>query len=88
MLHEVAFFASSPMSPQTRPVGHTPLQIPPPLTFTALNPKTQTYAPVPSSLSRAKIPGGWLVYGTTSGGTALLVFVPDPDHQWDGASLP
>jgi hypothetical protein len=59
-----------------------------PLTFTSLNPKTQAYAPTPSSLSRAKIPGGWLVYGTTSGDTASLVFVPDPNHEWDGGSLP
>lgn len=35
---------------------------------------------------RAKIPGGWLVgmpeaaYGMT--------FVPDPEHKWDGNSLP
>jgi hypothetical protein len=59
---------------------------PPSLVFTNLNPRTQAFAPTPSSLSRAKIPGGWLVYGTTSGGTALLVFVPDPEHQWDGGS--
>jgi hypothetical protein len=60
---------------------------PSPLIFTTLNPKTQAYAPTPSSLSRTKIPGGWLVYGTTSGATALLVFVPDPEHHWDGGSL-
>ena len=61
---------------------------PSPLLFTNLLPKSQGYAPTPSSLSRAKIPGGWLVYGTTSTGTAVVVFVPDPEHQWDGASLP
>jgi hypothetical protein len=60
----------------------------PPLDFTNLNPKKLGYAPTPSSLSRAKIPGGWLVYATTSGDAASLVFVPDPEHQWDGASLP
>ena len=59
-----------------------------PLTFTLLNPKKQGYSPTPSSLSRAKIPGGWLLYGTTSGDAASLVFVPDAEHQWDGASLP
>jgi hypothetical protein len=59
-----------------------------PLIFTILNPKTHAYSPIPASLSRAKIPGGWLVYGTTSGGAAMIVFVPDPEHQWDGASLP
>jgi hypothetical protein len=58
------------------------------LVFTPLNQKAQAFAPVPSSLSRAKIPGGWLVYGTTHGDPAVLVFVPDPEHHWDGASLP
>lgn len=61
---------------------------PPALIFTSLTPKSQGYAPTPSSLSRAKIPGGWLVYGTTSGAAAVVVFVPDPEHHWDGASLP
>jgi hypothetical protein len=59
----------------------------PPLVFANLNPKTQAFSPTPSSLSRAKIPGGWLVYGTTSGDAALLVFVPDANHEWDGSSL-
>lgn len=31
---------------------------------------------------RAKIPGGWLV--TAANG---LTFVPDPNHEWDGASI-
>ena len=61
---------------------------PAPLTFTALNPTSHAYAPSPASLSRAKVPGGWLVYGTTSSGTASLVFVPDPNHEWDGGALP
>jgi len=59
-----------------------------PLTFTNLNPQKLAYAPTPSSLSRAKIPGGWLVYATTAGDAASLVFVPDPSHEWDGSSLP
>jgi hypothetical protein len=58
------------------------------LVFTPLAVKAQAFAPVPSSLSRARIPGGWLVYGTTHGDPAVLVFVPDPDHTWDGSSLP
>ena len=61
---------------------------PPPLTFTVLSPKSQGYAPTPSSLSRARFPGGWLLYGTTSEGTASLVVVPDPEHRWDGGSYP
>ena len=60
----------------------------PPLLFSSLNPRTQTFAPVASSMSRAKIPGGWLVYATTAGDAASLVFVPDPNHEWDGSSLP
>jgi hypothetical protein len=28
-----------------------------------------------------------LLYATTSGDAASMVFVPDPEHQWDGASL-
>ena len=59
-----------------------------PLTFTNLNPRKHCYAPTPSSLSRAKIPGGWLLYATTAGESASIVFVPDPEHQWDGGSLP
>jgi len=35
---------------------------------------------------RAKVPGGWLVLA--SGGSDALAFYPDPEHLWDGASLP
>ncbi len=35
---------------------------------------------------RAKVPGGWLVLWNGSG--CALAFYPDPDHRWDGASLP
>jgi hypothetical protein len=44
--------------------------------------------PVP--VGRAKIPGGWLV-GLVSGtfnAHTVLCFVPDPEHRWDGSSLP
>ncbi len=34
-------------------------------------------------LYRAKIPGGWLVLGAYG-----VCFVPDPEHNWDGRSLP
>jgi hypothetical protein len=41
---------------------------------------------------RSKIPGGWLVESIRrSGDSGLgvgLAFVPDPEHQWDGNSLP
>ncbi|MFO7695302.1 MAG: hypothetical protein R6V57_19620 [Vicinamibacterales bacterium] len=43
----------------------------------------------PTNVSRAKIPGGWLV-GIESGNVRswALTFVPDPNHEWDGGSLP
>jgi hypothetical protein len=34
------------------------------------------------AVTRASVPGGWLV---TVGGTGVT-FVPDPKHRWDGAS--
>ena len=38
---------------------------------------------------RAKVPGGWLVYlwkwKDASGGG---LFYPDPNHTWDGSSIP
>ena len=33
---------------------------------------------------RAKVPGGWLV----AAGGAGLAYYPDPEHQWDGTTLP
>jgi hypothetical protein len=35
-------------------------------------------------VARTKIPGGWLV----GNGQTVLCFVPDPQHRWDGSSLP
>jgi hypothetical protein len=37
-------------------------------------------------LSRAKIPGGWLVVVTSNSGSGLT-FYSDPQHKWDGNSL-
>ena len=40
-------------------------------------------------IARSKMPGGWLV--TAVGLTAQAVsitFVPDPEHKWDGNSIP
>ena len=34
-------------------------------------------------IRRAKIPGGWLVAIRDEG----ITFVPDPGHEWDGASV-
>jgi len=41
--------------------------------------------------SRSKIQGGWLVenlYSSSNGIGAGLTFVLDPEHKWDGNSLP
>ena len=37
----------------------------------------------PLKIYRAKVPGGWLIVSNDA-----LVFFPDPDHTWDGKSLP
>ena len=39
------------------------------------------------SLLRAKVPGGWLLILNWGSGTGLT-FYPDPNHKWDGKSLP
>ena len=36
-------------------------------------------------LYRTAVPGGWLISQSETGG---LVFIPDPNHEWDGDSLP
>ncbi len=36
------------------------------------------------SMYRARVPGGWLV---TTRPHDSLVFVPDPEHAWDGGSV-
>ncbi len=39
-------------------------------------------------LHRAKVPGGWLVFihrGEAAGGA---FYYPDPEHKWDGNTLP
>ena len=35
-------------------------------------------------LDRTPVPGGWLVSQSETGG---LVYIPDPNHEWDGHSL-
>ena len=42
---------------------------------------------------RAKVSGGWILrihmHGTSrSDGQMSLAFMPDPEHKWDGNSLP
>jgi len=38
-------------------------------------------------VSRTKIPGGWLLIVTSNSGGGLT-FYSDPEHKWDGNSLP
>jgi len=38
-------------------------------------------------IERAKIPGGWLVTYESNQGNGIT-FVPDPDHIWNGDTLP
>jgi hypothetical protein len=43
----------------------------------------------PFHIARSKIPGGWLVSAAGITTQAVTItFVPDPEHQWDGNSLP
>ena len=37
---------------------------------------------------RAKVPGGWLVAISFGIDTLSFTFYPDPEHRWDGTSLP
>ncbi len=46
-------------------------------------------------LHRSKVPGGWLLYSKTRdhfanglGVGSGIAFMPDPEHRWDGNSLP
>ncbi len=43
-----------------------------------------------TQFSRSKVPGGWLIaaISTTNRECHGLTFYPDPDHTWDGSSLP
>ena len=40
------------------------------------------------SVKRAKVPGGWFVYAVEGDASSGLTFFPDPNHEWDGNSLP
>jgi hypothetical protein len=48
----------------------------------ALKPRLQ-FEPLGDGISRAKIPGGWLVRSGSS-----IAYVPDSAHKWKGHSLP
>lgn len=55
------------------------------LVFKKLNPEFPA-GWLQQTIFRAKIPGGWLVFVWMESST--ICFVPDPKHEWDGASLP
>ena len=40
--------------------------------------------PLPRSVTRARVPGGWLVYVELLGGVypVALTYVPDPKNEW------
>jgi len=43
-----------------------------------------------TTIHRSRIPGGWLVSGTLQMGESAgygITFVPEPGHDWDGASI-
>lgn len=44
---------------------------------------------LPGTLYRSKVPGGWIVAMTPLNDrqSVEMVFVPDPEHSWDGKSL-
>jgi hypothetical protein len=37
---------------------------------------------------RAAVPGGWLLVMLAVTAPTAITFYPDPDHAWDGSSLP
>ena len=41
----------------------------------------------PPYVLRAKVPGGWFVR-TERGDAGGAFFYPDPEHLWDGSSVP
>ncbi len=42
-----------------------------------------------SRAARSKVPGGWIVVILGKDDSEKVgVFVPDPNHEWDGNSLP
>ncbi len=40
------------------------------------------------SATRAKVPGGWMVFVIHQGEPAGALFYRDPNHRWDGETLP
>ena len=60
------------------------------LTFHPIEARMEGMLNLTVPVTRAKVPGGWLVAvvsGAINSHTAIC-FVPDLEHRWDGASLP
>ena len=68
------------------PTARTAAGAAPPAAMEAVSEITFHWEDVKSDMGmrRAKVPGGWLVVVTGAG----VTFYPDPEHQWDGTSLP
>jgi hypothetical protein len=43
---------------------------------------------VPYPTHRTPVPGGWLVLTSAGVEAVSTAFVPDPEHTWDGKSVP
>jgi len=49
----------------------------------------QSWLSVEWEVHRSKVPGGWFVITRVEGSAPQgMVYYPDPDHHWDGASIP
>ena len=56
-----------------------------PLKLETLECRTTDYSR--AHIHRAKVPGGWLILKSLSDNSGIA-FYPDPEHAWDGGSLP
>jgi hypothetical protein len=66
-----------PAAPEPEAPAAARREPPPDIVFTGLSAR-------PYTVSRAKVPGGWLILINGSAAT----FYPDPEHAWDGTTLP
>jgi hypothetical protein len=83
--HEIVKAATAPVAvPKPSPPASPDT---PPLTSGTLCLVWQELQSSHYTARRAKVPGGWLVSIGVGGGDGVA-FYPDPQHIWDGASLP
>ena len=50
--------------------------------------KRGIFADPAPNVMRAKVPGGWFVRTYVASAVGSAFFYPDPEHLWDGSSLP